>query len=153
MRARTEAGADGGRRVSQARRRLLLLLVAPLLAVCRKVGARYGWAAVGKIADLPEGALTQVEVTYAVRGRFWDGTKPGRVFLRRNGSALTLFSGRCTHKECLIAYDESSSVFRCPCHGSVYRADGTVLKGPSSRPLDHPPFRIAGGGVLEAKLG
>lgn len=58
---------------------------------------------------------------------------------RENNGTIRVFSARCTHLGChidRIVGDEAV----CPCHGSRYRADGTVSAGPATRPLR--PFRI-----------
>lgn len=39
----------------------------------------------------------------------------------------------CTHLGCIVA--ESSNGFLCPCHGSVFDAEGKVAGGPAPRPL------------------
>ncbi len=33
----------------------------------------------------------------------------------------------CTHAGCTVAYDAKSNQFKCPCHGSIFAADGTNL--------------------------
>ncbi len=38
----------------------------------------------------------------------------------------------------------SGPAFLCPCHGSLFSADGTVTKGPAQRALPAVPVRIAG---------
>ena len=37
----------------------------------------------------------------------------------------------------LVALNESAKSFDCPCHGSRFHLDGTVLRGPAAAPLSH----------------
>lgn len=39
----------------------------------------------------------------------------------------------CTHLGCTVRKERS--VFRCPCHGSTYALDGTVVRGPAEKSL------------------
>lgn len=41
-------------------------------------------------------------------------------------------SSICTHAGCRISYNHSNGNFPCPCHGSVFAADGSVITGPAS---------------------
>ncbi|MGW8764424.1 FAD-dependent oxidoreductase [Streptomyces sp. NPDC055815] len=43
---------------------------------------------------------------------------------------------RCTHMGCELGFDEAEQTWECPCHGSRFAADGTVLQGPATRPLE-----------------
>ena len=44
--------------------------------------------------------------------------------------------GECTHLGCLVQPEfGDQGGFACPCHGSKYAADGSVLRGPAPRPL------------------
>jgi cytochrome b6-f complex iron-sulfur subunit len=40
----------------------------------------------------------------------------------------------CTHQGCLA--DVANNRVECPCHGSRFNNDGSVLNGPAERPLD-----------------
>lgn len=41
----------------------------------------------------------------------------------------------CTHLGCTFPWNEINQEFQCPCHGSRYSADGSVLRGPAPLPL------------------
>jgi menaquinol-cytochrome c reductase iron-sulfur subunit len=65
--------------------------------------------------------------------------------IRHSDAAVTVFSPICTHLGCQYTWIPASGHFECPCHGSVYGADGTVLGGPAPRRLDTLPTRIENG--------
>lgn len=41
----------------------------------------------------------------------------------------------CTHLGCTFPWNSVDQQFQCPCHGSRYSADGSVLRGPAPLPL------------------
>ena len=54
----------------------------------------------------------------------------------------------CTHLGCTVGYFQSDERFHCPCHGSVFTADGTVQHGPAPRPLEWFEVTLARDGKL-----
>ncbi|MBL8113981.1 MAG: Rieske 2Fe-2S domain-containing protein [Acidobacteria bacterium] len=62
-----------------------------------------------------------------------------RVTIVRTEAGLAAISNTCTHLGCVIQTTDIG--FDCPCHGSRFDAEGTVLGGPAPRPL--PWFRVA----------
>lgn len=72
---------------------------------------------------------------------------PGRaVVLFRDGDGVYALSKVCTHLGCLVK--KSGKTFDCPCHGSQFAADGTVVKGPAPQPLVWHKVTRAGAGFF-----
>lgn len=70
---------------------------------------------------------------------------PGRaVVVVRDADGVYALSKVCTHLGCLVK--KSGNEFDCPCHGSRFAADGTVLKGPAPQPLVWHKVTPAGAG-------
>ena len=54
-----------------------------------------------------------------------------------NKGKVEVFAITCSHLGCSIALNEKAKTFDCPCHGSRFHLDGTVLHGPAPAPLSH----------------
>ncbi len=55
------------------------------------------------------------------------------IIIANTGSdQFVALSAVCTHNGCQITYNHSSGNFPCPCHGSIFAADGSVVEGPAS---------------------
>jgi Rieske Fe-S protein len=62
-------------------------------------------------------------------------TLAGEVIVSRGpDGGLSVFSSRCPHLGCRIDRVEHDLI-ACPCHGSRFRPDGSVVSGPARRPL------------------
>lgn len=55
---------------------------------------------------------------------------------RDDGGEVHVRSARCTHLGCLVAWNTAERSWDCPCHGSRFDPDGTVVNGPAVRRLD-----------------
>ena len=101
------------------------------------------WSRAGTTSDLKPDepvprvlSVSRVDGWYRARARetvflVWDGEKTIRAM-----------SATCTHLGCQVQWQAKEKKFRCPCHGGVYAADGTVLAGPPPRPLQTIEARI-----------
>jgi len=67
--------------------------------------------------------------------------------VKHSDTEVTVFSPICPHLGCYYNWNPASGHFECPCHGSVYAPDGTVLGGPAPRPLDTLPVKIENGEI------
>jgi glycine/D-amino acid oxidase-like deaminating enzyme/nitrite reductase/ring-hydroxylating ferredoxin subunit len=75
-----------------------------------------------------------------------DGLQPGQGGILRDGlhkiaacrdlgGKLHLHSAACTHLGCLVHWNSTEQCWDCPCHGSHFAPDGTVVNGPAIHSL------------------
>jgi len=55
---------------------------------------------------------------------------------RDAGGVVHAVSITCTHMGCTLAWNKAETSWDCPCHGSRFDTDGTVLDGPAVQPLE-----------------
>jgi menaquinol-cytochrome c reductase iron-sulfur subunit len=107
------------------------------------------WFKVAEIDSLPEGEPVRVKFAAATEDAYHHSRDLYSVWvIRQAAGAPTVFSPICTHLGCHFVWDSGTGHFECPCHGSVFAADGRVLSGPAPRPLDRLNFRIDNGQLL-----
>ena len=72
-----------------------------------------------------------------------------RLFVVRDEDDFHVISGVCTHLGCTVQWRQDERRFDCPCHGSRFREDGTVISGPAPRPLEWYAVTLSPDGYLE----
>jgi cytochrome b6-f complex iron-sulfur subunit len=87
-----------------------------------------------------------------------DQYEPGQVVERykqefgcwivREGNTLFALSTICTHLGCTPNWLEGEQKFKCPCHGSGFKKDGTNFEGPAPRPLERFKISISDDGQI-----
>ncbi len=76
------------------------------------------------VADLPRGAGDVVAI---------DGRKAAAY--RAEDGTVQAVSPVCTHLGCQVEFNSAERSWDCPCHGSRFNTDGTVLHGPAVEDL------------------
>jgi len=88
-------------------------------------GDRVTPAQAGDAVDVPLGQALVVR----------DGLGKTGVY-RDDDGVLHAVSLRCTHLGCLLRFNSAERSWDCPCHGSRFDVDGSVLEGPATAPLE-----------------
>jgi len=107
---------------------------------------RTNWVKVAGVGTLPAGqpvSLSAVDVQ--VDAYLQESVIRHLWAVKNSDTEINVFSPICPHLGCYYNWNPASGHFECPCHGSVYAPDGTVLGGPAPRRLDTLPVKIENG--------
>lgn len=81
----------------------------------------------------------------------------GSILVQRTAAdQFRVYSALCPHLGCAVDWSAESASYVCPCHGAVFKDDGSLApkldggSNPSPRPLDTLEWKVAGG-VLEVR--
>ena len=88
------------------------------------------WTAVAEERDVTDGTLTP-------------GSANGvAIALARRDGQIHALADRCSHRGCSLHEGElnADGTITCPCHGSTFRLDGSIVKGPATSP--QPSFEV-----------
>ncbi len=155
-----ENNAAGGN-VASTRRRFLLWATGILTSLCGVivgiplVGSFFGpafrttkprWINAAALGSLPVGQPVNLKVADVLTDAYIRESVIRHVWaIKHSDAEVTVFSPFCPHLGCRYDWNPTTGHFECPCHGSVYAPDGTVLGGPAPRRLDTLPTRIEKG--------
>ncbi|MFP5277749.1 MAG: ubiquinol-cytochrome c reductase iron-sulfur subunit [Acidobacteriota bacterium] len=67
---------------------------------------------------------------------------------RDREKGFSVASAVCTHLGCTVNHFQSDDRFHCPCHGSIFAANGAVVHGPAPKPLPWFEVTLARDGQL-----
>ena len=84
-------------------------------------------------------------------GRLRKKTSGNTVLVVRDpntADTLYAFEPICTHQGCEVNWRDREQNIFCSCHGSTFNADGSVIRGPASRPLKQYPVKVDGDAIL-----
>jgi len=77
--------------------------------------------------------------------------EPTYLTIKQDGSLDSVgIVDNCTHLGCTFPWNKIDQQFQCPCHGSRYSADGSVVRGPAPLPLKLVHVAVESNGILIA---
>ena len=83
-----------------------------------------GFIAIATVAELEE------------KGQIIKRVNDVIVFRDPSTSELVALKSLCTHQGCTVKWKADDDNLACPCHGSTFGKDGSIIEGPASTPLD-----------------
>ena len=113
---------------------------APESAASETATSEDGFASIGTVTDL--------DATGSIVDK---GFAAGPVVAIRdpaNADAIIALDPRCPHQGCAVDWQADEAVFTCPCHGSKFGPDGSVVEGPATRELANYSAKIENDQVL-----
>lgn len=99
-----------------------------------------GFTEVGKLADLESAGFVVQED--------FSGAPLLVIFNPDDKTKLVAFKNKCTHNACPMDWNAEAGTLDCGCHGSKFKADGTVANGPAKDPLSTYEAKLEGDAVL-----
>lgn len=126
---------------------LVYLLLPP------KIRQQDEWVDIGDISKLTPNS--PVEMTFRrnrVDGWKINSEKSTAWVVKQPDSQVVAFGPQCTHLGCAYHWEDAKGQFLCPCHSSLFAADGKVVSGPAPRPLDRYQTKIQGNKLLVGPL-
>jgi cytochrome b6-f complex iron-sulfur subunit len=99
-----------------------------------------GFAAVGTVATLDEKGFISDKAFFA-----------GSVMVIRNPddpAALIAVNSMCPHQGCGVEWKSADNQFQCPCHGSAFGSDGSLISGPATKALGNFDVKVEDNLVL-----
>ena len=112
-------------------------LAAYLKAPERSEASAARMVSIGRLEDLRVGEARLIQ----------HGITPFYV-LRLDAARVVAMSAVCTHFGCITQWHPEADLIECPCHGSHYEKNGTVVHGPAPRALPHFSLRLMPDGTL-----
>ena len=79
-----------------------------------------------------EGALDLIEG----EGRVIEVDNENVAVCKLEGGEIHAVSAKCTHMGCIVSWNSAEKSWDCPCHGSRFSYDGTVIQGPANKDLE-----------------
>jgi menaquinol-cytochrome c reductase iron-sulfur subunit len=128
---------------------LFRFVLFPLLRTTTKTK----WADIGPMSDfasITEPVRKDINVEQVDAWRELYSQKSVFVIPWKKGGngEVRVLSAVCPHLGCLVHFNKDTNQFLCPCHGSIFAADGKLVRGPAQRGLDPLPHRIRQGNLM-----
>ncbi len=100
------------------------------------------WVPLGAAEEFGEDRQEVVK-TFVQKDGWYRATRTLRVVVGKSSpSDFTVLSTICTHVGCGVTWKPEEKIFFCPCHDGEFNADGTVKKGPPTKPLAKLDWRV-----------
>lgn len=94
------------------------------------------------------GSVSQFTSDYTLITFTGEGFPDGVYVRQKSPGVFQAFDFHCAHLQCPVQWVSSIKEFQCPCHGSVYNANGEHVAGPAPRGLYSHVVKVENGNVF-----
>jgi glycine/D-amino acid oxidase-like deaminating enzyme/nitrite reductase/ring-hydroxylating ferredoxin subunit len=88
------------------------------------------------LKDIPKGTVSHFAEIKPGEGKTIEIDSEKLAVYRDENNALHVCSAVCTHMKCIVNWNNAEKTWDCPCHGSRFMIDGSVIEGPAIENLD-----------------
>lgn len=109
-----------------------------------------GWSDAGTLSNFASiTAPAEPVITVRQRDGWRNVVSRKPVYILPPGvGAHRVLSPICPHLGCEVPWVEARKRFVCPCHGSIFGPDGSLIYGPAARGLDYLDSKAQGGRLM-----
>ena len=89
------------------------------------------------LQDIPVGQASHFADIRPGEGKTIEIDSEKLAVYRDQQNKLHICSAVCTHMKCIVNWNNAEKTWDCPCHGSRFMIDGSVIEGPAILGLAH----------------
>jgi glycine/D-amino acid oxidase-like deaminating enzyme/nitrite reductase/ring-hydroxylating ferredoxin subunit len=89
------------------------------------------------LKDIPVGQASHFSDIKPGEGKTIEIDSEKLAVYRDQQNKLHICSAVCTHMKCIVNWNNAEKTWDCPCHGSRFMIDGSVIEGPAILGLAH----------------
>ncbi|MDO6391546.1 FAD-dependent oxidoreductase [Pontibacter sp. BT731] len=102
------------------------------------------------LKDIPAGQASHFSDIGPGEGKTIEVDSEKLAVYRDEHSQLHVCSAVCTHMKCIVNWNNAEKTWDCPCHGSRFMIDGSVIEGPAILNLERKAIDPTSGHLLES---
>jgi nitrite reductase/ring-hydroxylating ferredoxin subunit/uncharacterized membrane protein YphA (DoxX/SURF4 family) len=124
--------------------------IAALTVAAVGLGRLFPKSAETAVSATPQNIIENSSLSIGETFNFTSKTgAPAVLFKSKTG--VYAYSAVCTHEGCTVQYNSASKNLQCACHGAVFDPgkDGTVVTGPTNKPLPKIKVAVEGAWIVE----
>lgn len=85
--------------------------------------------------DMPQATTTDFADLKRGSGKVVEIDREKWAVFKDENDEIHIVSAVCTHMKCIVNWNNVEKTWDCPCHGSRFKIDGTVIEGPATHNL------------------
>src|SRR5688572_4386124 len=102
------------------------------------------------LKDMPVGKVSHFSDIKPGEGKTVEVDAEKLAVYRDEQNQLHICSAVCTHMKCIVNWNNAEKTWDCPCHGSRFMIDGSVIEGPAILNLEQKQVDVQNGHIIKS---